>query len=191
MIQDHGHSGKGVGQIGYLVKLGMVEVGVEAKTQLVQYRKSLPKLGVAQQSLWEGPGPRNVGVGIERSDVPNAADPVTGGQMGIKHSLDFGADSEVGEGHYTGRHISIAVLAAGVLGNDSLHEFRFGHRSHLLGAILAVDGPAFDEDSPDDVVPTSKVAVQIVQEIAVVGAVPKMVMWIADGELRQERVLNR
>ena len=110
--------------------------------------------------------------------------------MGLQHPLDLSTKGQVGEGHDAGGHIGAAVSAAGALGRDPLHELNLAQRFHILRTVFAVHGAAFDEDGPDDVVASAQIAQQVIQEIAVVGPVPKMVVGVTDGQSRLQGLFN-
>jgi hypothetical protein len=72
-----------------------------------------------------------------------------------------------------------------------MDKLRLANRFHLRGAVLAIHGPALHKDGRDDVVPAANVLKEFVKEIAVVRAVPQMVMRIANGEIRIEGRFGR
>ena len=78
-------AGVGIGSPGPLdrktgtVINGVVQVGVKAEAQFVQYREPFPELCVTQQSLRKGAGAGYVRAGVEGGDVPNPPEPRRGG----------------------------------------------------------------------------------------------------------------
>jgi hypothetical protein len=70
-----------------------------------------------------------------------------------------------------------------------LHELNLADRAHLLGTISAVHGARFNEHGGTHIVAAAHVIGQLVEQIPLVGnarraKIPKVVMRIADGQLR-------
>ena len=111
-----------------------------------------------------------------------------GSDVRFEHRPNGVAKGEVSEADDRGRGAHWPVAAAGAHRGDALDEFRFAYGAHLGRAIGAVHGEAFDEDRAGHVVmgpvlATSGVGHQFVQEIAVPGVVPEVVVGVADLQL--------
>ena len=76
--------------------------------------------------------------------------------------------------------------------SQPLYELNLANWAHLLGTLRAVHGTRFNEHGGTHVVAAAHVIGQFVEQISLVGnarraKIPKVVMGIADGELRLQR----
>jgi hypothetical protein len=84
------------------------------------------------------------------------------------------------------------IETAGASGSQSLDKLHLANWPQFLGAIGTVHGAGFNEHGGADIVAAVDVVGQFMQEIALVGyavgpEIPKVVMGIADGNLRFQR----
>src|SRR5262245_26095551 len=85
-----------------------------------------------------------------------------------------------------------AIKTTGARCSQPLYELNLAHWAHLLGTIRAVHGARFNEYSGTHVVAAAHIIGQFVEQIPLVGnarraKIPKVMMGIADGELRLQR----
>src|SRR6185436_20369190 len=89
-----------------------------------------------------------------------------------------------------------AVQAARAGGSQALYELDFADGTHLARLGPAVHRAALDEHGRAHVVAAIDVCVQLVEQVALIrnalqAAVPEVVVWIANRQLRLERRLGR
>jgi len=94
-------------------------------------------------------------------------------------------EGEVHKACYCRRNIYGPMLVAGTISRNGPHEFRFSNRLHSLWPAFSILGPALHENGLRDPHACSvpqKVSNQVLSPVA--GTVPKVVMGIADREMR-------
>ena len=129
---------------------------------------------------------------VPRPRVAHAAEaPAAGPDMRLQHRLHAVAEREVGEAHDARGDARRPVGAARAHRRHAGDELGLAHGPHLLGARGAIHRMALDEDGGDDVVPGADVVEELVQEIAVVGPLPQVVMRVDDGQVGLEDRLRR
>ena len=112
----------------------------------------------------------------------------------LQHRFDAIAQVQVGVADDGRRGPARAVQPAGRGRRQSLHELHLAHGPHLLRPGGAVHGAGFDEDRGRYVVAAVHVGGQFVEQVALVGdplgaEVPEVVMGVADGDFRLQRLL--
>ena len=168
----------------------MVKPGVEAHAQLVQLREALPEHGVRKQPLRRSPVRYEGWVLVPRGGVSDSPEPVWArGEVRFEDRLHAVPQSKVRVSNNPGVYLRLATLSDVVV-RDALHELCFPQRPHLGGAIRLVHGRTFEEDRLDDVVPGAEVDKQVRQEITVAGALPQVVVRVADRQVGVYWVLS-
>jgi hypothetical protein len=104
--------------------------------------------------------------------------------VSFQHARQRCPEGEIGVADNRRRDGYRTILPASALGGNALRELRLADWLHLLGAVLAIHGIALDKDRGDDIVPATGVQQQFVEEIAIVGAIPEMMMGIANRKRR-------
>ena len=126
--------------------------------------------------------------------MADAAEAVGAGRLqGLQHGGHAVAQVQVGVAHNGGGRAAGAVEPAGAGRGQALDEFHFAHGAHLLRTVGAVHRARLDEHGGAYVVAALHVGGQLVEQVALVGdargaKVPEMVMGIADGQLRFQRL---
>ena len=129
---------------------------------------------------------------VPRRRVAHAAEsPAAGPDVRLQHRLDAVAQGEIGEAHDAGGDARRPVEAALAHRRHAGHELGLAHRPHLLGPARAVHRVAFDEHRGDDVVAGADVGEELVQQVAVVRAVPQVMMGVDDRQVGLEDRLGR
>ena len=112
------------------------------------------------------------------------------GDLGVEHGGRGVAEEEVGHGDDALGDAARAVFATGALGGDALDELSLADVAHLAGAVGAVHCAALDEDGGDDVMSGVDVSHDFVEEVAVAGAFPEVVVRVADGKTGVDGLLD-
>jgi hypothetical protein len=121
------------------------------------------------------------------ADAAEAA--VAGRDLRLQHAGHAVAEAQVGVPDDTGAEAALAVLSALAHGRRAIDEFDFADRLHLRQPIGAVHRAAFDKDALRDVMTTARVGEQLVEQVAVLFAVPQMMVRIHDLERRLQDFL--
>jgi hypothetical protein len=116
------------------------------------------------------------------ADAAEAA--VAGRDLRLQHAGHTVAEAQVGVPDDTGAEAALAVLSALGHRRRAIDEFDFADRLHLCRPVGAVHRAAFDEDALRDVVTAAGVGEQLVEQVAVPGFVPQMMVRIDDLERR-------
>ena len=101
------------------------------------------------------------------------------------------AQRQVGMADDAGAGARRAVDAAGAHRRDAVDELGLADRLHLDRPVGAVHRAALDEDRGRDVVAGAGVGQQLVQQVAMVGVIPQMMVRIDDRQVRLEDRLAR
>ena len=162
----------------------MEEPCVECEIESSHLREALAELGCHHHAGTLVAVGGDYGTGIVRSAVPNAAEPALAQfNVRFKHLSDRFAEREVCVAGYGGVDVRMHIGARGGFFSDGRHELGLAEGLHVLGAVGAVHGRAFEEDGADDVVPGSEVAQQVVEHVVVAGPLPEVVMRVADRQV--------
>ncbi len=154
-------------------------------------RESLAELGCHHDARSLVAVCGDYGTGIVRSAVPNAAEPALAHlDVRLKHLCDRFAEREVCVAGYGCVDIGMHIGARGGFFSDCRDELGLAEGLHVLGAVGAVHGRAFEEDGADDVVPGSEVAQQVVEHVVVARSLPEVVVRVADGQVGVDGVFG-
>jgi hypothetical protein len=178
MVQDDRNVGEGSGQVSQLRKLRVVHNGIEAEAELPQAGEPLPPFWVQQQPRRHRPSGGDLRAGVPcygTADTPETV--VAGCRVGLEHRRHSGTQVEIGVADDPG---ASSDRASGALGCDALDELGLSHRPQLDWPFLPVHRPAFDENGLDHPVARPGVPQQFIQQVAVVRAVPKVMVRVAD-----------
>ena len=192
MVEDDRGGGKGVGKLGNLAKLRMVEPGVEGEPAPGKLGEALAP-GLVPGELRRRVGARiaDAGIGIPAGLVADALETaVAGGDLGIEHRARFRSHAQIDVAHDAHAGAQIAVDAAGAHRRHAIGELGLADATQLGRPLLAVHRMAVDEDGADDVVTGLSVGQQVVEHVIVAGALPEMMVWIDDWQPRLERRLR-
>ena len=191
VIEDDRRVGEGLGQVGELRQLRVVQPGVEAEAARRQLGESPAEARVGVQA---GRGIRvrvaDLIAGVPAGGVADAAEPRAGGQVPIQNGADSLAEAKVGEAHDPRGDPGRSEAAAGTHGGDAVDELGLADRPHLRRAARAVHGHALDEHRGHHVVAAAGVRQQLVDEVAAAGMVPEVVVRVADGPLGLEDLFH-
>jgi hypothetical protein len=129
---------------------------------------------------------------VPRARVAHAAEaPAAGPDVRLQHWSHAVAEREVGEAHDARGDARRPVGAARAHRRHAGDELGLAHGPHLLGSRRAIHRMALHEDGGDDVVAGADVVEELVQEVAVVGPLPQVVMRVDDGQVGLEDRLRR
>jgi hypothetical protein len=98
--------------------------------------------------------------------------PIAGSDLCLQHARHAVAEPQVGAPDNTGAEAALAVLSALAHRRRAVDEFDFADRLHLRRPVGAVHRAAFDKDAVRDVVTAAGVGEQLVEQVAVLFAVP-------------------
>jgi hypothetical protein len=104
--------------------------------------------------------------------------------MRQQDGLDRIAEGQIGITDDTGRDAGRTVIPRGAHRGDAGDKLGLADGPEFGGAALAVHRAAFEEDGRDDVVAGVEVGEQLVEEIAVIAALPQMMVGIDDRQVR-------
>ena len=167
-------------------QLRVVQPGVEAQAQRRQLREAFAKAPVQQQALGRlGVRIADRRAGMPAGGMPDAAKAAARGvNVRLQHLAHRGAQAQVGEAHDAGGDTRRPEAAAGAHRGDALHELGLAHRPQRIGPVGAIHRRTFDEHRAAHVVARALCigalmsASQFVQQIAIAGAMPQVVMRI-------------
>ena len=189
VVQDDGGLGERPGQVSEFRNLGVVEPGVEAQAVPLQVRESR-----AERRIREQPWRRRVRHRTARIPGRPVADPPktirTRRDVRLQRGSDPIAQREVHGTDDPGRGAELPILAARALRGDALHELCLPHRPQRLWPVGPIHGPALHEDRLPYVVRRG-IRAQLIQQVAVTGPIPEVVMRIDDRQLRLDRRFAR
>ena len=181
VVEDDRRFGEGAREVGEIRELRMVLPGVEHQSVARQTREALAELRVEQQMLrWIGVRVADVGARVPARGVTDAAKAWAGGEVRFEHLVDRRAQREVGVADDAGGDARRARAAALGLGRDALDEIGLAHRTQRLGTSASILGHALDEHGRGHVMALSEIGEQLIEHVARSGAVPQVVMGIAD-----------
>jgi hypothetical protein len=103
---------------------------------------------------------------------------VAGGDLRLQHPRHPVAKAQVSVPDYAGAQPALAILSARGHRRRAVDEFDFADRLHLRRPFGAVHRGAFDKDALHDVVTAAGIGEQLVEQIAVPGAIPQMMVRI-------------
>jgi hypothetical protein len=187
---------KGARQIDDVGELWVIEPSVEAEPE----RRQPLEPGTKIRPLIELRPGVGATVADDRAIVPASgmAHPAkaaaTGPQMGQQDGLDRVAEGQIGIADDAGRDAGWAVIPRGAHRGDARDELGLADRA-IFGQAAprrvggAVHRAAFEKDGRDDVVAGVEVGEQLVEEIAVIAALPQMMVGIDDRQIRVEHGL--
>ena len=170
--------------------------GIKTQAHGFQFSKTLPKRLIKHQVCSGiGVGIANLRGGMPGGGMANAAETLgTGGNMGFEYGFDMPSQGQVGIADYAAGNPSGTIAAAGTHGGDALHKLCFADGAQAAVAVRPVHGTTFDKDGADDIVAhtnllpgggiVTDVSEKFIQQIAVAGMVPKVMMGIANGQCR-------
>ena len=182
---------KGARQIDDIGELWMIEPGIEAEPK----RRQPFEPGAEIRPLIQMRPGIGAAVADDRALIPagGMAHPAkaaaTGPQMRQQDGLDRVAEGQIGIADDTGRDAGRTVIPRGAHRGDAGDKLGLADGPEFGGAALAVHRAAFEEDGCDDVVAGVEVGEQLVEEIAVIAALPQMMVGIDDRQIRVEHGL--
>src|SRR5262249_13728548 len=191
VVQDDPARGKSPGELGEFGELRVIEPGIIAEAEAVEHGKALAKGAFADEARRGTVG----GVAHLRICVPGAAmanaakASAAGAQMCLEHRLDPAAEAQVGVADDAGAGPRLAVGAAGAHRRDAIGEFGLAHLPQLDGPAGAQHGTGLDADGGNDVVTAGGVGDELLQQVAPIGSIPEMMMWVDDRQLGLENGL--
>jgi hypothetical protein len=115
--------------------------------------------------------------------------PSPAANLRLQHARDAVAEAQIGMPDDAGAQPALAVASARAHRRRAIDEFDFADRLHLARAIGAVHRTTFDKDAVRDVVAAAGVGQQLVEQIAVLVAIPQMMVRIHDVEPRLQDLL--
>ncbi len=170
----------------------MIEPGVEAEAECRQPLES----GAEIRPLVEMRPHIATAVADDRALVPagrmaHAAEPaVAGADMAQQYRLDAIAQRQIGGADDAAGDPGPPVIARLAHRRDAGDEFGLADRAHLGRTVGAVHRVAFEKDRGDDVMPGREIGEQLVEQIAVIGALPQMMVRIDDRQIGVEHRLR-
>ena len=184
---------EGARQIHHVGKLGMKSPGVEGQAERGEAAQPRAEIRLPHEMRARGGAAIADDVaGVPRRGMAHAAEaPAPGLDQSLQHGLDAIAEGEVREAHDARSHARGAVLPAVAHGGHPGHEFRLADRAHLFRAVRAIHGVAFHEHGGHGVVAAAHVVEKLVKQVAVVRALPQVMMSVDDGQIRLEDGLGR
>ena len=175
-------------------ELGMEHPGVQRQAERGQPGQARAEVGPLHVVRARGHG----AVADDRRSASHAAEwrtprnrPPPARSCASQHRLHAIAEREVGEADDAGRDARSAVAAAVAHRGDAGHELRLAHRPHLRRAAGAVHRVALEEHGGDDVVAGAEVGEQLVEQVAMVGPLPQVMVGVDDRQLGLEDRLGR
>ena len=111
--------------------------------------------------------------------------------MRFEHRRHGIAQSEIGEGDDSGGDARLDRKIASSLSRDIFEKFAFANRIHFSGTVVTIAVTTFDGDRRHDVVAAGEIGEQLIQQVNIGLALPKMMMRIADRQVRLQRSLGR
>jgi hypothetical protein len=112
----------------------------------------------------------------------------------IEHLADRGTELQVRVSDDAGCDPAGPVEPGGAHRRDAVDELRLTDHAQMLRTVRAVHGAALDEDRRDDVMARVHVEQEVVEQVAMgdplMAKLPEVVVRIADGQVRLERVLD-
>ena len=115
--------------------------------------------------------------------------PVAGGDLGAQHILHGGAQGQVREAHDAGAGPRLPVTPRRAHRRSAVDELDLAYRGLRRRPAGPVHRGAFHEHRRADIVPAAGVLQQFVQQVAVEGVVPKVMVRIDDRQVRLQDLL--
>jgi hypothetical protein len=183
VVEHHGRVGHGIDQVDELRQLRVVHPRIEAQAHATEHGIAFAERGVEQQVFRRRAQQRaHLGAGVPRGHVADAAKALGRARhAGFEHLLREAAQPQVDLADDAGRHANRPVDAAGAHGPDAVDELDLAHARHARVAVGAVHRAAFDEHGAAHMVAGVEVGQDLGQQVAVVRAVPQVVVRIDDG----------
>ena len=213
MIEHDHRFRKGAGEIDQVRQLRFEQPSVEAEPQFVQQREAFAERAVAIEPRRHAARKRaqHFGVVVMGGAVADAAEAAMPRRdMRAQDVLGHAAQSQIDVADDAGAGAHGPVESARAHGGDAVDEFRLADAAQIVGPVGAVHGTAFHIDGADDVVPASKIAQKLVEQVTRHAAddvheamrgrrqvlqdvrrpVPQMMMRIDDRQIRFEDVFG-
>ena len=181
------------GQVDDVVKLGMIDPGVEGQAERGQPGQTRSEVRLPQHMRPRGRAAvADRLAGVPAGRMAHTAEPsATGPDQRFQHRLDAVAEGEIGEAHNASGDTRRPIEAAGAHRGDASDELGFAHRSQLFRSVGAVHAVAFLEHRGDDVMTGADVGEKVVEQVTMVRPIPQVVMGIDNGEVGIEDGLGR
>ena len=181
------------GQVDRVGELRMEHPRVEGQPERGQAGEARAEVGLLHEvrALGDGAVADHVARVPGRRVAHAAKSAAAGADQRLEHGLDPIAQREIGEADDARGDARRAVLAALAHRRDARDELGLAHRPHLDRAARAVHRVALQEHGRDDVVAGAEIGEQLVQQVAVVGPLPQMMMRVDDRQLGLEDRLGR
>src|SRR5712691_2419506 len=184
---------EGSRQVHGVAKLRVECPGIERQAERSETGEARAEI-LLHHHVWPGGGPAVADhvARVPGRRVAHAAEaPAAGPDVRFQHRLDAIAEREIGEAHDAGRDARWPVEAAVAHRRLAGHELGLADRPHLLRARRAVHRVTFHEYRGDDIVAGADVGEKFVEQVAVVRALPQMMVGVDDGQVGIENGLGR
>ena len=123
--------------------------------------------------------------------VAAAEPPTRRTNVRLQHRLDPIAQRQVSKSDDSGADTGGAISAAVAHGSNAGDELGFPDGPELLGSAFAVHRMALQEHRRSNVVAPAKVVEQLVQQVSMIGTLPKVMVSINNWQVRVDNYLLR
>ncbi len=191
MVQHDRRLREGARQIGHVVELGLEQPGVEAEAERGQPGKALAEIPVAIEPLRRARAiDLEARIGVPGGAVADALEAAAGDRdVLLENALGAAADPQIDIADDAGDAPRLPVFAAGAHRRDAVDELGLTQGFQLLRAVGTVHLAAFLEAGRGDVVAAADIGQQVLEQIAVAGPVPHVMVRIDDRQIRLDDLL--
>ena len=193
VIEDHHGLRYGTGQRCDLLQLRMILPGLIGQAERAKLRYTLAVIRLTVQALRRvGVAVAHIRTGVPAARVADAAKAaIAGSDVRLEHGPCPGAKGHIHVGDDASAGPRLAVDATGAHGGDAVGELGFANRLHRHRAIGAVHRATIDVNRGGDVMARAGISQQFIEQVAVVGVLPKVMVRIDDRQVWLKDVLAR